>query len=65
MKLEVAGSGTMAKGDLLKVEFTLDNPARSPLSKKLIIRNIAGNLIGTEFAPTETLDKALGFYLRT
>ncbi len=65
MKLEVAASGTMAEGDLLKVEFRLDNPACSLLTKKLVIRNIVGNLIGTQFAPTEILDKALGFYLRS
>ncbi|RPJ72622.1 MAG: PilZ domain-containing protein [Desulfobacteraceae bacterium] len=65
MKLEVVASGTMAEGDLLKVEFKLDNPARSLVTKKLIIRNIVGNLIGTQFAPTETVDKALGFYLRS
>jgi hypothetical protein len=65
MKLAIAASKTMAAGDLLRVEFKLDDPARSPITKKLIIRSISGNEVGTEFAPTETLDKALGFYLRS
>jgi len=31
--------------------------------KKVIARKILGQNIGTEFAPTEAIDKALGFYL--
>jgi hypothetical protein len=54
-----------AVGDLLKVSFQLDDPPRSQIQKKVVIRNISPPLIGTEFAPTETLDKALGFYLRS
>lgn len=65
MKLVIAASGILSAGDLLKVEFNLDDPARSLVVKKLIIRNINGSEVGTEFAPTETLDKALGFYLRS
>jgi hypothetical protein len=65
MKLAIAASSTMSAGDLLKVEFNLDDSTRSPITKKLIVRNINGIVVGTEFAPTETLDKALGFYLRS
>jgi hypothetical protein len=65
MKLLITASETLAIGDLLKVSFQLDNPARSQIQKKVVIRNISPPLIGAEFAPTETLDKALGFYLRS
>lgn len=64
MKLTIDSSSSMSAGDLLKVEFNLDNSARSLVTKKLIIRNINGSEVGTEFAPTESLDKTLGFYLR-
>jgi hypothetical protein len=65
MKLAIASSSSMSAGDLLKVEFNLDNSTRSLVTKKLIIRNINGSEVGTEFAPTESLDKTLGFYLRS
>ncbi|MCU0562187.1 MAG: PilZ domain-containing protein [Desulfobacterales bacterium] len=65
MKLAIAASGALSAGDMLKVEFHLDDAARSPIKKKLIVRNISGSEVGAEFAPTETLDKALGFYLRS
>ena len=65
MKLAIASSSSLSAGDLLKVEFNLNDPARSPITKKLIVRNINGIEVGTEFAPTETLDKSLGFYLRS
>jgi hypothetical protein len=65
MKLQIATRETFAVGDLLKISFQLDDPPRSQILKKVLIRNISHPLIGTEFAPTETLDKALGFYLRS
>lgn len=65
MKLVLAASGTIAPGDMLKIEFRLDDAQRSLIQKKVVVRNIGDNFVGTEFAATETLDKALGFYLRT
>ena len=63
MKLMIA-SGTFSPGDLLKVSFTLDDAHRSAVEKKVIVRSLSPPYVGTEFAPTETIDKALGFYLR-
>jgi len=65
MKLLISASETFAVGDLLKVSFQLDDPPRSLVQKKVVIRNVSPPLVGTEFAPTETIDKALGFYLRS
>jgi hypothetical protein len=65
MKLLITSSENFAVGDLLKVSFQLDDPPRSLIQKKVVIRNLSLPLIGTEFAPTETIDKALGFYLRS
>jgi len=63
MKLRFSSPPQLAVGDLLQVEFRLDDANRSPISKKVIIRNISGDQAGTEFALTEACDKALGFYL--
>jgi hypothetical protein len=65
MKLLIAASESFAPGDMLKVSFSLDDAQRSLVQKKVIVRNISPPYVGTEFAPTETIDKALGFYLRS
>ncbi len=63
MKLRIHGDHHCIMGDVLEVEFYLDDTQRTLIRKKVIIRNIVGPNIGTELAPTETVDKALGFYL--
>ncbi len=63
MKLKIGGDHDCEAGDLIRVEFHLDDPHRSLIVKKVIIRNITKDEIGTELAPTEAVDKALGFYL--
>ncbi|MBT8371806.1 MAG: PilZ domain-containing protein [Desulfobacterales bacterium] len=63
MKIQVNGEHRCAVGDVLQVEFRLDDTHRTLVIKKVIIRNITGSNIGTELAPTESVDKALGFYL--
>jgi len=65
IKLVLSASGTIAPGDLLKIEFRLDNAKRSLVQKKVVVRNVVGNSVGTEFTVTEALDKDLGFYLRS
>lgn len=63
MKLHINDHHGFEVGDPLKVEFYLDDTQRSFIRKLVIIRNIHRSEIGTELAPTETIDKALGFYL--
>ena len=63
MKLKINGEHDCAIGDVLQVEFRLDDTHRTLVTKKVIIRNISGPYLGTELAPTEAMDKALGFYL--
>jgi hypothetical protein len=63
LKLHVNGEHQCLVGDILQVEFHLDDTQRTPIRKKVIVRNIIGSYLGTEFAPTEAVDKALGFYL--
>jgi len=63
MKLHINGRHEFEVGDPLKVEFHLDDTQRSHIRKLVIIRNIDRSKIGAELAPTEAVDKALGFYL--
>ncbi len=63
MKLQIDGDKNFDVGDLIQVEFHTDDAQRAFIKKKVIIRSIYGPAIGTEFAPTEGIDKALGFYL--
>jgi hypothetical protein len=63
MKLNINGDHGCSTGDVIRVEFHLDDTHRSLIRKKVIIRNVHGKLIGAELAPTESVDKALGFYL--
>ena len=63
MKLKISDSHHLTAGDIIQVEFHLDDANRTLIRKKVIIRNINGELMGTEFAPTEATDSALGFYL--
>ncbi len=63
MKLKISDNHQLAVGDIIQVEFHLDDANRTLISKKVVIRNINRELMGTEFAPTEAADKALGFYL--
>ena len=65
MKLLITGNDSFAVGDMLKVSFKLDDAQHSLVEKKVIVRNISSPYVGTELAPTETIDKALGFYLRS
>ena len=63
MKLHVNIEHNCVVGDVVQVEFCLDDSHRTLIKKKVIVRNVVGPYIGTEFAPTEAIDKALGFYL--
>ena len=51
-------------GDILEIDFKLDNSKETRLNRKVIIRNIKDSYVGTEFYKPEVEDKALGFYLR-
>ena len=63
LKIKINSQHNFIAGDIIQVEFYLDDSHRTLIKKKVIARNIFGQEIGTEFAPTEAVDKALGFYL--
>jgi PilZ domain len=62
-KLELNSETALSVGDHLVVEFYLDDAQRTLITKRVVIRNIRDRSVGTEFSPTETVGKALGFYL--
>ena len=63
LKLKIDADHECVVGDVIVVEFHTDDAQHAFIKKKVIIRNINGSIIGTEFAPTEGIDRALGFYL--
>jgi hypothetical protein len=63
MKLQIDADNDCDVGDIIQVEFHTDDAQRAFIKKKVIIRSINGSIIGTEFAATERIDRALGFYL--
>lgn len=63
MKMRISNTNKFTIGDVLQLEFRLDDVHRSLLRKKVIVRNIEEKYVGAEFAMTEATDKALGFYL--
>jgi hypothetical protein len=50
-------------GTTLRVEFSLDDRKRTPMEKRVIVRNVSGLYVGSSFHPNEPADPALGFYL--
>ncbi len=63
LKLKLNAPRDFPIGAKLLVEFNLDNQKRSPMKKKVIIRNISGLYVGAAFLPNEMDDPILGFYL--
>jgi transcription elongation factor Elf1 len=63
MQLELNTDHDFQVGDTLDVDFRLDDISRSPVLKTVIVRNINGCKLGTEFSEAEAFDKMLGLYL--
>ena len=51
--------------DRFRVKFNLDNTARSAVQKEVIVRSVAGDIIGCEFTGKDPSDVTLGFYMMT
>lgn len=63
MKLKLDENQNLSLGDILKVEFFLDDEHQSFIQKRVLIRSINLPYIGTEFESAENIGKAIGFYL--
>lgn len=65
LALTIIGSHALQVGDLLLVEFTLDDKARTHIRRKVNVRVVGQGFVGCQFdeAGAPAYDKALGFYL--
>ncbi|MBI5062246.1 MAG: PilZ domain-containing protein [Desulfatitalea sp.] len=63
LKLRLNVPRNFEVGEMLRVEFHLDDKRRTFIEKRVIVRNVIQTLVGTSFAPNEGDDPNLGFYL--
>jgi ribosomal protein L37AE/L43A len=63
MKLKLNTDNNLSIGDILSVEFFLDDIHRSFIKRTVIVKNTRPPIIGVEFRPEEDIGKAIGFYL--
>jgi transcription elongation factor Elf1 len=66
VKLKMSSMEDFGKGDKLHIEFHLDDVNRSLIKKEVEIKKIFGSELGVAFTsshPSNTSDRALGFYL--
>ena len=63
LKLKMTVPRAFPVGAKLLVEFRLDDRKRTPMEKRVIVRNVSGPFVGAAFHPNELDDPALGFYL--
>lgn len=63
LKLKLHVERDFEVGETLRVEFYLDDKRRTFIDKRVIVRNVRHNLVGTSFAPNDGDDPNLGFYL--
>ena len=55
---------TLAVGDSIRLRFTLDDPLRTEVEKRAVVRHIHDDYAGCQFlAGGSSTDKALGYYL--
>ena len=66
LRFKMRTAPIFVKGDLLEVEFCLDNSNRTPIKKQVFVKNISKNIVNVQFCSFDTndsTDKTLGFYL--
>ncbi|BBO91228.1 PilZ domain-containing protein [Desulfosarcina ovata] len=63
LKLKMGVPRTLPIGMQLRVEFQLDDNKRTPMEKRVIVRNVSGPYVGVAFHSDDLDDPALGFYL--
>ena len=61
--IEIYENLDLSVGDVLDIEFRLDDSSKTLIKREVTIRNINNSYIGTEFLKTQIENKALGFYL--
>ena len=60
----VSGVHHLQPEQIIRLEFTLNDRNMSKLTKEARVQLVDGNYIGCQFLDEDTIEKALGFYLR-
>ncbi len=60
----VSGLHTMQEKQTIQLEFRLNDKNLTRLTKQATIQTVHNNFIGCQFVDQDSLEKALGFYLR-
>ena len=63
MAIKIPGLMPFREEDQIQVNFCLDDRDCSVIDRQAIVRRITGDIIGCEFADSDTLERSLGFYL--
>ena len=64
-KFETVKACAMAPGEVIKLEFILDNPRSSILKKKAVVLNVSGCHVICKFSAAQgIIDSELGFYMK-
>lgn len=61
----VSGVHRLKKGQLIGVEFQLNDKSQTTLRKKAVVVSVNKNQIGCQFSSSEETGKALGFFLKS
>jgi hypothetical protein len=62
LRMKIDADAKIKVGDILKLQFILDDKQHSEVIKEVIVRSFSGHSLGTEFLSLEHYDK-LGSYL--
>ena len=60
----VTGRHVIYKGQVLALNFTLDDKKKTSLNKEVIVQSVNNDFIGCRFTDNQLFEKALGFYLQ-
>lgn len=60
----VSGMHQLKVGQLVQLEFQLIDKNQTSLTKKVLVKTVVENTIGSEFTRDQVIHKALGFFLR-
>ena len=64
LQYRVVGLNRLHPGNILDLDFQLDDKQCSPIKKQALVRYTHKNVVGCEFIDKSDFDRALAFYLR-
>lgn len=64
LRFRAMSSAGLHVGDMLHLNFQLDNEARTDVHKQAVIRWLKNYWVGVKFCDVQTYNKELGLYLR-